>query len=155
MTDIRPPITYETTDVTGVVDTHTKAPSFIVRLSKAKISVPRYSIQVGVPRDGRISPFVPVGHLTDIIDALTKIRDERLPAIEAELVKARAEADERQRRYQENQDRIKIDWDKTHKRGKKREFKGSDDMRKAQKQSERAKADQARVVQGILGGANE
>jgi len=96
----RPPIEYERTD-------HTEG-EIIVRVSRAKLAVPRYSFQLG--RANRNLPsglgvHVPWGDLDAAIALLTKVKAERDAAIKADVETAQIRREDELRAWQDSQRR--------------------------------------------------
>jgi len=93
--DDRPPIEYEKT-------LHTLVDDLALQVSKAKTPVPRFTIELGRLRDGRISRYIPLDKVDALIAALQKFAAEHVPHMLAEVETARAEADARRNRRRGN-----------------------------------------------------
>jgi hypothetical protein len=86
--DDRPPIEYEKT-------THALSGDLALCVSKALLPIPRFMLEIGRMRDGRMSRYIPIDQIDAVIEGLRKFQAERVPHMLDEVSAARAKADAR------------------------------------------------------------
>jgi len=146
----RPPIEWERSEhVDGDI---------VLQVSRAKLPVPRYTFKLGRMGKNGLSPYVSWERIDAAIAFLTKIRDERGAAIAEEIKKAVAERDAHQRRFRVRQHpEGHGDESFRHRKPEKSRIKTwkDVDLSAADRRSERARAEQAKLAARYTGARDE